>query len=174
MIRLLDIPGVLAIERRAKLNAVTGVRDDVDLERMVDAVYWNWFNISPDYARGYLRDLDLWIDQCAMEAAERGEPQAENDDDEDAVTEWRADGWDITGEDQFQQTEAACFPLFEAALEVVEDPHETYGNSKVEMEAKLFALRKEAEREAQARASAKNRARDQSFLALGQRRRRTA
>lgn len=82
MVRLFDIPGIPAIENRTRLNALTGVREDHDLDRMILELIAEVFALKPD-CDPY--DVGFYIE--------------DDDSDEDAITAWRQDGWDVTGPD---------------------------------------------------------------------------
>lgn len=158
MIRLLDLPGLPAIEARVRLNALTATRQDWDLVRMVEAFTSDVLGIQGNPG------VILW-DALAAEDEDEIEDDADNDDEVPDVELWRQDGWDVRGEDG---KELVCLTLIEDALEVVEAG--LAPRSKVELEAMIWTARKEAETKPPAR----ERARNQDFLQLGQRRRRGA
>lgn len=92
--------------------------------------------------------------------------EADNDDEDITdIESWRADGWDIVGEDG---KELVCFPMISDAVECVQGGLST--RSKIDLEAQIWAARKEGE----AQIAPRDKARNQSFLQLGQRRRRGA
>lgn len=150
MIRLLDLPGVEAIETRLTLNELTGVREDHELANMVDKVIREVFGLGSRW------DFEWSYDNDNAE---------EDDDDDDDITSWRKDGWDITLADG---TEARCVDLLDWAMEVINSG--VGGRPKLELERDMWAKAKEADTPADPRRAA----RDTQFLQLGGLRRRRA
>ena len=148
MIRLLDLPGVEAIENRLTLNQLTGVREDHELDRMVGRVIGEVFNVGCRWDWEWTPDNDNDLD---------------SDEDIDDVTAWRRDGWDVTARDG---SEARCLELLEWAMEVVQAG--VGGRPKLEIERDMWARTKEAETRADPRRAAQN----AQFVQLGGRGRR--
>lgn len=160
MIRVLDLPGVRAIEARARLNALTATRVDHDLGHMVDHLLTEVLGLrgSPSSL------LQAWDDYLW----DNGLQDTGEDDEDDGLSDieiWRKDGWDITGEDG---KELVCFNLLAEALECID--LNLGGFPKIEIEATMWKERKANDAAPDPRAAKHN----QAFLQLGGRRRRGA
>lgn len=158
MIRLLDLPGVQAIESRARLNALTATRNDHDLDRMVEKLQIEVLGVS-SRPGAYLQawDDDLWDNGLEKD-----------DEDDEAGTDieiWRKDGWDITGDDG---KELICFNLLQEALECIDLG--LTGFPKIEIEASIWKARKANDTAVDPKVARHN----QAFLQLGGRRRKGA
>lgn len=149
MIRLLDLPGVDAIETRLKLNRLTGVREDHELNAMIEAVIRGVFGLGSRYDYEWQYDND----------------NVDEDDDDDDITAWRKDGWDVTGPDG---TEAMCVEVLDWAMEVITAG--VGGRERLEIERDMWAKAKQADTPPDPRRQAK----DSAFLKLGGRRNRGA
>lgn len=159
MIRVLDIPGVPAIENRARLNSLAGVRQDFELERMVDLLIFKTlgFETRPEWLildRDRDESTDDWVERMSA-----------NDDEVDDVEWWAERGWDIRGD---EREILACFDLLEDSLICLEDG--LGGVGKMQLEAKIWADRKAEETSR----SSRSRSQDRAFLNLAQNRRRRA
>lgn len=165
MIRLLDLPGLAAIESRSQLNAVTAQRDDPELDRMVEAFIRDVLQVSGNtsemlWEHDYHSSLAAGLSDADALAFASGILSG-NDDDDDGLTEiqsWQEDGWDIRRHDG---TELICLPMIEDALQCINEG--ISGRSKVELEAMIWKNRKAEE----AKVSPKERSRNQQFLSLG-------
>lgn len=148
MVRLFDIPGIPAIENRTRLNALTGVREDHDLDRMILELIAEVFALKPD-CDPY--DVGFYIE--------------DDDSDEDAITAWRQDGWDVTGPDG---NILECLDRF--AWNLAAAGEGLTQRSMIELEALAWGERAAVKPKTDPR----ERARNQQFLNLGARRRRAA
>lgn len=152
MIRLLDLPLVPEIENRIRLNAMVPSREtDHDLERMIETLLRETLGVR---LPSYMYSEALYAD---------GDPDI--DDDDDDITSWRKDGFDIRGEDG---AELKCMDRIDWALEVV-----VAGlgeRTRIEIEADLWKRSKALDDAV----NQNQRAKDRQFLQLGGPRRRRA
>ncbi len=166
MIRLLDIPGIREIENRVRLNAKTiGKATDWDLERMVDAVVYNTLKIESRPSSLIWDAIERSGQDIEVVEPEYGSMDEDDEIAASRVQAWRKIGWDLTGDDG---RELQCFSCFEDALVCIEA--RLSGLAKIEIEQIIWTTKKAAE----VRATPKERARNQSFLSLGQARRRAS
>lgn len=148
MIRLFDIPGIPEIENRMRLNALTGVREDHDLDRMILKVIAEVFALKSE-CDPY--DVSFYIE--------------DDDSDQEAVAAWRQDGWDVTRPDG-QVLE--CLSRFAWNLAAASEG--ITKRSMVELEALVWGARNAASPNRDPREKARN----HQFLSLGPRRRSAA
>lgn len=148
MIKLFDIPGIPAIENRTRLNTLTGVREDHDLDRMILELIAEVFALKPD-CDPY--DVGFYIE--------------DDDGDEDAIAAWRQDGWDVTRPDGHI---LGCLDSF--AWRMAAAGEGLTQRSMIELEALAWGARTAVK----PKADASEKTRNQQFLNLGARRRRAA
>ena len=147
MIRLFELPGIPEIETRLLLNALTGVKKDHDLDRMIEVVMRETFDLDPLY------------DLCGM-IFEWGDGS-----DQEIIAGWREAGWDVTG------PEGKVLEALDTFAEAMAATAEGLGRKPMmELEAATWAAKKASK----AVVDPKTKARDQQFLNLGPRRRSTA
>ncbi|MGX8273232.1 hypothetical protein ACWQV9_11160 [Brevundimonas diminuta] len=147
MVRLFDIPGIPEIENRLVLNALTGVKKDHELDRMIEAVMRDTFELDPIYELSGM--IFEWGD--GSDAA--------------IISGWRQAQWDVTGPDGKVLEAVNIFG--EAMAAMVEGLGQ---RSMVELEATTWANKNAPK----ARIDPKTKARNQQFLNLGPRRRSAA
>lgn len=150
MIRLLDLPLVPEIENRIRLNAMVPTREtDHDLERMIERLVRETLGIPfPKYTYSDV----LFPDGDYVE------------DEDDDITSWRKDGFDIRGEDG---AKLRCMEHLDWALEVVVAGRGE--RTRIEIEAEIWKRSKALDEAV----NQNHRTKDRQFLDLGDRRRRS-
>lgn len=155
MIRLLDLPNIASIENKVTLDELTGVKDNHDLDRLVEVTITSVFGVEP------WSEYDFGVEYY----------EAKDDDDGVRLTmsdeAWAKAGWDVR--DAAGKT-LRCLPRFAESLAAV-----TLGvasKTVLEIEREAWQRARQARPgDAQQRKRAEM---DRSFASLGGRGRRRA
>lgn len=157
MIRLLDL--LPEIENRIKLNDLTGVKLDHDLNRMVEAFIRDKLGVSgASWSYGFDFDQEGWEFEDCIVVSIKLDPTD--------PASWRRIGWDVTDADGKM---LRSLPVVSWALAVVAGGKAE--RSQMELEAELWATQRSA---ANTNVSPERKRQNANFLSLGgPRRRRT-